>query len=48
MEEFEIVRLDRFMDEGFEFGERRWERDIQRGYNGAFLELSVESCSLEV
>ena len=48
MEETEIVRLDRFMDERFKFGERRWERDIQGGYYGALLEPSVESCGVEV
>lgn len=48
VEEIKIVRLNRFMDEGFEFGERRWKWDIQRGYHCPFLEPSVESCSVEV
>lgn len=48
MEKIEVVRLDRFMDEGLQFGKRRWEWDIQRGYHIAFLEPSVESCGVEV
>lgn len=28
IKEFEIVRLDRFKDKGFEFAKRRWEWDI--------------------